>query len=168
MNYTHNIIVFLWLVPVLGFIVLPSMWSIYGMLYRAFERSRLTDINGYIALNDRDVVTGEDENRSRPRVHVEGREACIAEECVCSRATVSDFSRHGICLKDVPQKKHLAASSFRLVFRTRQQDYMVIARPVWKRLTGKGYIIGAEIDRIPEAWKNFVTGLTGSLDPGKV
>jgi len=165
MNNTQNIIVFLWLLPLFGFIILPLLWSIAGMLYRAIERSRLGEISGYVSLNNRDDAdTEEDENRGRPRIHLEGGTACIDEERGCCKAAVADISKRGICLKHVPEKMSLESDPIRLVVRTRQKDYTMTATPVWKKLTRKGYVIGAEINQISETWKNFVKGLSRSLD----
>ena len=161
MTTIQNIIVYLWFVPVMGFIVLPLLWSFFGMLYRAVERSRLLDIKGYVVLNNQDVK-GDSvaDNRSRPRIHFESGRACIDEECDCCRASVSDISKHGICLKNVPEKMNVESSPLRVVFRTRQKDYLFMAKPIWKKMAQKGYVVGAEIERIPAGWKDLVKGLS--------
>jgi len=164
MTNIQNIIVYLWFVPVMGFIVLPLFWSLFGMLYRAVERSRLLDIRGYVVLNNQDATgVGVADNRSRPRIHVEEGRACIDEECDCCRASVSNISQHGICLEDVPEKMNLESSPLRVVFRTRQKDYTFMAKPIWKKMAQKGYVIGAEIERIPAGWKDLVGGLRQSF-----
>jgi len=164
MTNIQNIIVYLWFVPVMGFIVLPLFWSLFGMLYRAVERSRLLDIRGYVVLNNQDATgVGVADNRSRPRIHVEEGRACIDEECDCCRASVSNISQHGICLEDVPEKMNLESSPLRVVFRTRQKDYTFMAKPIWKKMAHKGYVIGAEIERIPAGWKDLVGGLRQSF-----
>ena len=164
MTNIQNIIVYLWFVPVIGFIVLPLFWSLFGMLYRAVERSRLLDIRGYVVLNNQNATgAGAADNRSRPRIHVEEGRACIDEECDCCRASVSNISQHGICLKNVPEKMNLESSPLRVVFRTRQKDYTFMAKPIWKKMAQKGYVIGAEIERIPAGWKDLVGGLRQSF-----
>lgn len=164
MTNIQNIIVYLWFVPVVGFIVLPLFWSLLGMLYRAVERSRLVDIRGYVVLKNQ-AVRGERvaNNRSRSRIYVEEGRACIDEERDCCRASVSNISQHGICLKDIPEKMSLESSPLRVVFRTRQKDYIFTAKPVWKKMSQKGYVVGAEIERIPNGWKDLVGGLRQSF-----
>lgn len=164
MTNIQNIIVYLWFAPMVGFVVLPLFWSLVGMLYRVAERSRLMDTTGYVVLNNQGA-TGTDaaDNRNRPRIYVEEVRACIDEKCDCCRASVSNISKHGICLKDVPEKMNLKSSLLRVVFRTRQKDYTFMAKPVWKKMAKKGYVIGAQIERIPAGWQDLVRGLRQSL-----
>lgn len=166
MKITQQFIVFLWLVPILGFIVLPLFWSIFGMLFRVVERTRLRDVQGFVELNNRGAGGSvEFEQRSRPRILIDGGRACIDQESKCCKAYVSDVSGHGICLRDIPQKKYLDTGYFRVVVRTRQRDYNLMVRPVWKKLTENGYLVGAEIKRIPAEWRDLVERLTSSLAP---
>jgi len=163
MNDIQEIIVLLWLVPVLGFIVLPLLWSIFGMLYRLVERSKLSDITGFVTLNNWDAATqGKAEKRSRPRINLKEGSACIDGECDCCKALVSNISKQGICLRNIPKKMYLESKAFKVVLRTRQKDYTVMARPVWKRMAGMGCMIGAKIDRVPDEWKSLVTSLCQS------
>ena len=116
-------------------------------------------------MNNWDVATkGEaDEKRSRLRIHLKEGCAYIDDECDCCKVLVSNISKRGVCLLNVPKKMYLESNTFKVVFRTRQKDYTVMARPVWKRMAGMGYMIGAEIDRVPTEWKNLVTGLGHSF-----
>ena len=166
MTNIQTIIVSLWFVPILGFIVLPLLWSLYRVLYRVVDYSRLSDIRGFVALNNLDSQGAEvAEKRERSRIILEKGQACIDEESDCCRAKVSNISKHGLCLRNIPRKMYLESSPFRVVFRTRQKDYTLMARPRWKRMTEKGYMIGAEIDRIPAEWNNLVKDLRHSLMP---
>lgn len=166
MTNIQTIIVFMWFVPILGFIVLPLLWSLYRVLYRVVDYSRLSDIRGFVALNNLDSeVAGIKEKRERSRILLEEGQACIDEKSDCCRAKVSNISKHGLCLRNIPRKMYLESNLFRVVFRTRQKDYTVMARPIWKKMTEKGYMIGAEIDRIPAEWNNLVKGLRQSLTP---
>jgi hypothetical protein len=162
MTSIQIIIVSLWLVPVAGFIVLPLLWSLYGVFYRAVERSRLSDISGFVALNNRDAETGKPEKRERSRIRLEKGVACIAAASDCCRAKVSDISRHGLCLSNIPGNMRLESSPWRVVFRTRQKDYTLTVRPIWKKMAGKEYVIGAELDQISTEWQDLIKGLRQS------
>ena len=160
----QEIIVATWLVPVLGFIVLPFVWTVCATLYRVVERSMIPDMRGFVALNDRDAVSGgKAENRGRLRIHIQEGRALVDEECDCCKAVVSNISNHGICLRNIPRKMYLESNLFRVIFRTREKDYSLTAKPVWKKLTGQGYMLGAFIDPVPEAWNDFVKGLSKSF-----
>lgn len=164
MTTIQNIILYMWFVPVLGFIILPLLGSFYGLLYRVIDRSRLHDIRGFISLNNRSSAsTGKAENRGRLRIHLEEASCCVDEESDCCKALVSDISKQGICLRNIPRKMFKVPGPFRVVFRTRQNVYNLIARPIWKRKIGKGYVLGAQIDQIPTGWKKLVKGLSQSL-----
>lgn len=159
MTTIHTIVVYVWFVPVLGFIVLPLVGTACGLLYRLVEFSKLSDMRGYVALNNRDVAgTGEVENRNRSRIHLEEGQACIDEKDDCCKVTVSNISNQGICLRNIPKRFFMKDSPFRIVFRTRQKDYSVTAKPVWKRMTGNKYVIGAKIEQVTKGWRELVAG----------
>ena len=164
MNILETIVVYMWFAPVLGFIVLPLLWSACGSIYRFMERSRLADIRGFVALNNRGKVeTDTRENRGRLRIGLKNGTACIAGEDECWKTSVLNISKQGICLHDVPQKLYQRSTPLHVLFRTRRKDYMVTARPVWKKFTGRGYDLGARIEQIPTGWENLVGGLKQSL-----
>lgn len=166
MNTMQTIIVYSWFLPAAGLIVLPLLWSICGMLYRALERSRLSDTKGFIMLNNKDAVDPENsEKRSRPRIRLEEGKACIDAECDCCKALVSNISNQGIGLQNIPRRMYLESDPLRIIFRTRNKDYSLIARTKWKKMVGNGYVIGAEVIRNPADWKVLVQGLSESLQP---
>lgn len=164
MNNLATVIVYLWFAPVLGFIVLPLLWSVLSSIYRLMERTRLSDIRGFLALNNRDQLrTGIAENRGCLRIGLKNGTACIARKDKCWKTPVSNISKQGICLHDVPQKVYQSSSPLRVLFRTRKKNYLVTAMPVWKKVTDRGYDIGVRIDQIPNGWKGLVGGLKESL-----
>lgn len=164
MNSIQTIIVCTWFAPVFGFIVLPLMWSALGFVYRVIDRSRLADIKGFVAIGKREQVkTGKTENRSRLRIGLSGGTACIDGEDGCYKTSVLNISNRGLCLHNVPKKMYKNVNPLKVLFRTRNKDYMVTAQPVWKKFTGKGYDVGARIDHIPTGWKGLVAGLNQSF-----
>lgn len=163
MTSIQTIIVSFWLAPVAGFIVLPLLWSLYGALYRAVERSRLSDISGFVALNNREAETGAAERRERSRIRLDQGVACIDASRDCCRAKVSNISRHGLCLSNIPGNMPLESSPLRVVFRTRQKDYTLTVRPIWKKMIGKEYVIGTELEQISTEWHDLIKGLRQSL-----
>lgn len=165
MNTYDNIIVFLWLVPVLGLIVIPLLWFLFGRIYRAVERSRLAKINGCILENAGNTAgTEKSENRNHPRIRLEEGHAYIDEESDCCKANVSNISKDGICLEHVPGTMNVKSNPNPLwvLLRTETQDYTFTAKPIWTKLTWKGYVIGAEIDRTPSGWENLLKGFNRS------
>lgn len=151
MTNLQNIIIILWFVPVVGFIVLPLFWTLLATLYSAVERSRLTGINGYV-----EVGLPESEKRHRNRLFVEEARAYFDEKSDCGTAAVSNISMDGICLKNITSNLDPEADQLRIVFRTQHRDYDFTAKPIWKRMTDKGYEIGAKIGQVPSGWKNLI------------
>ena len=157
MNTYSTIITLLWLIPVLTLIVVPLLGSLFGTLYRAFDRYRLVQVNGCVVKNNGETAgNGKSESRNRPRIRLGGGKAYIDEENDCCTAEISDISKDGICLKHIPETINVRSNTLRVLFRTREEDYTFTAKPVWKKLTEKGYVFGAEIDRTPSGWENLI------------
>ena len=167
MTTMQTMIVYSWFLPAIGLIVLPLVWSVCGMMYRALERSRLSDIKGFVMLNESGTDPAEKpEKRSLTRIGLAEGKACIDGGSDCCKAHVSNISNRGICLHDIPKKMFLEPDPLRIVFRTRSKDYSLTARTKWKKSTGKGYVIGAEVTGFPAEWKKLVQGLNDSVQPG--
>ena len=52
----------------------------------------------------------------------------------------------------------LKSNPLLVLFRTPEQDYTFNAKPIWKKLTERGYVIGAEINKTPYGWNNLLKG----------
>jgi len=105
MFYQPDLMIYLWMLPVLGMVILPALWTMTCMLYQAVERSRLVGVRGFIEVSrHRDVNQVGQERRKSPRVRIEGPEANVAREINCCRSSVSNISHHGICLTNMPQE----------------------------------------------------------------
>ncbi len=156
MFYQPDYIVFLWIVPVFLLVILPLLWSFFGSLYRGYERSMLADVRGFIEIDERDTEDGEETDRRQyQRIRLDGGKACVDEYKGCCKAFVANISEQGICLKNIPRKMFLESGSFRLVFRTPQKDYFLMAKPRWKKMNGNRYMIGAELIKVPAGWKEL-------------
>lgn len=152
-NTYDNIIVYLWLIPVIGLIVIPLLWSLFTWLYKSVERTRLAEVEGCILEN-----TGNLEKRNGHRIRLGEGHVYIDDESDCCKADVSNISMDGICLKNVPEAMKLKSNPLMVLFRTPEQDYSFNAKPIWKKLTDKGYMIGAEIHQTPSGWENLFKG----------
>ncbi len=159
MDIYENIIVYLWLVPVIVLIVIPLLWWVFAKLYRAVARTRLAKVEGCILERaGKKAVTENFENRNSPRIRLDEGHAYIDEKSDCCKADVSNISKDGICLQHVPEAMDLKSNPLRVLFRTPEKDYTFMVKPIWKKLTSKGYVIGAEIDQAPSGWKNLLKG----------
>ncbi|MCL7487293.1 MAG: hypothetical protein M8357_03845 [Desulfobulbaceae bacterium] len=162
MFYRPELMVYLWMLPVAGMVVVPVLWAMTRLLYQKFERSRLGDVRGFIDLNGAGPADRENrERRSDPRVSIEGCRANVARQVRCCRAQVANISPRGICFTNIPgQMCHEEDGKLKVVLRTRERDYTMQVRPRWRKLHEKGYMIGAEIVRVPAGWHYFVNDLS--------
>jgi hypothetical protein len=161
MFYRPDLMIYLWMLPVLGMVVLPALWTMTCMLYQAVERSRLVDVRGFIEVNHQGA--GDQAGRERrksPRVRIEGAKANVAREINCCRISVSNISHHGICFTNIPRKMYLEEDKLKVVFRTREQDYTMFVQPKWMEKEENCAMLGAEIVTIPAGWESFVNGLS--------
>lgn len=153
MTTLQDFIVLMWLVPVAGLIFIPLLWSLFRLFYTRVEQSRLADIRGYVTAD----APGP-EKRRLGRIRLEGGRAYVDEVNGCYEAAVEDISKDGICLKDINGKVNPESDHLRVLFRTRRRDYILLARPTWKKLTDKGYAVGAAIQEAPSEWNTLVEG----------
>lgn len=157
METFDNVMIYIWLIPVIGLIVIPLLWSLFVKLYKTIERSRLAKVEGCILENSvADAGTENFEKRCNNRIRLNEGHAYIDELSDCCKADVSNISQNGICLNRVPEAMDLKPTSLMVLFRTPEEDYTFRAKPIWKKLTGNGYVMGAKIDQTPVGWENLL------------
>lgn len=161
MFYQPEVMIYLWMLPVLAMVILPALWTMTCMLYQVVQRSRLADVRGFIDLNTVESTGFEEqEKRIHSRIRIEGPKANVARQVNCCQTHVVNISRQGICFTNIPQKIYNEADgNLKVVFRTRERDYTMCVQPKWRRKEGSGYMLGAEIMSVSAGWKYFVEGL---------
>lgn len=158
MFYQPDAIIYAWILPVLGLIILPALWSITCRLYQYLERSRLSEISGFLDLSSSSIQEKlAQERREHSRVHIHGPQAKAAQNEKCCQTIVANVSLQGVCLQNIPKKVLVQPEGkLKVQVRTRDQNFSMFVQPKWSRLEGSGYIIGAEIIKLPSGWKQFV------------
>ena len=160
MLYQPDLMIYVWMLPVLGFIVVPVLCAITCMLYRAVERSRLAEVSGFVDFGSKNFDEVESiENRKQLRVGIKGPKANVARQLNCCQSYVANISSKGICLNNLPQKMFKEANDkFKVIFRSREREYAMFVQPKWSKFGSNGYSVGAEILTVPAGWENFVNG----------
>lgn len=158
MFYQPESMIYVWILPIIGFVILPLMWSAICMLYRGIEQSRLANVKGFVEVSTPILEGNENiEKRRQTRVQVECPKAVVALQMKCCKTHVSNISSKGICLSNVPRKVIKEANTkFRVIFRSREREYKMLVQPKWSKFGDNGYKIGAEILSIPAGWESFV------------
>lgn len=157
MNYYDNILVYLWLVPIIGLIVIPVLWTLFATVYRFLERRRLVQVEGCVLPGAAKLAgAGNEEKRNCERILLNEGHAYIDEADDCCKAAVCNISRYGICLDHIPRAVDVKDDPMMVLFRTPERDFTFSAKPMWKKLTDNGYIVGAAIDHAPSGWENLL------------
>jgi hypothetical protein len=160
MLYRPELIIYLWMVPVLAMVILPALFYVTGMVYRGVERSRLSDIRGFVALSS-GTESSSPERRKNHRILLnQGQKAKIAKLDRCCQSQVVNMSESGLCLQNVPRKIFEdREGSLRVVLRTRTKDYPMLVQPKWRNSSENGFTIGTEIKRSPAGWQDLIEAL---------
>ena len=160
MFYQPDLIIYLWMLPVLAMVILPALWSITSVIYRAVERSRLADVRGFVDVSSFSD-SGSVERRINHRVRLANeKKVKVAKLGKCCQSKVLNMSSEGICLKNVPRKIfEETKGSLRVVLRTREQDFSMIVKPKWRKSSKREFMIGAEITNPPSGWREFIETL---------
>ena len=160
MFYQPELIVYLWMLPVLFMIVLPVLWTMTRMVYQAVDRSWLADVRGFVEIGEYGVVDqSSQEKRKSPRIRIDGPKVAVARQVNCCRAHAANISHHGILFADMPQKMFMELEKLKVVFRTRERDYSMFVQTRWIKKGENGNILGAEILNAPPGWENFVNNV---------
>ena len=154
--FQPDFMVYLWMLPVLLMIIVPALWSMFGMLYKRIERSRFSDVRGFVETRT-PYEDGNIERRPQARIQIQGPKAVVAKQEKCCQTYISNISCTGICLSNIPQKMFKEVNDkFRVIFRSRERDYTMLVQPMWKKSGDNGYMVGAEILTLPVGWGAFV------------
>lgn len=69
---------------------------------------------------------------------------------------VSDISRFGMCLTDLPKRLNGAARKMTVVVSWKGEHFKMDVRPRWFTEDGAGKYVGVEITNAPWSWTEFV------------
>ena len=69
---------------------------------------------------------------------------------------VTDISRFGLSITDVPKKLDLRADIYSVILDGPGTHFKLLARPVWEEDDGTSKTIGAQIENSPWTWTEYV------------
>ncbi len=144
MLYHPELIVYLWLMPVLSLIVLPFLFKAGCTLYRLTPWGR-TFFKEY---STGDNLVASQERRRYPRAEIGGAVVRVAGTDECCAANVSNISKLGICLRNLPQALLAEAEKLNVIVNTQAGNFTMLVKPIWQRSHDSGYLVGAEVDRV--------------------
>ncbi len=96
------------------------------------------------------------DNRECCRIEVEGLNADISDGVGCFPGLVSDVSRYGICMTDLPRRLNHKKRKMTVVVYGHGKNFKMLVRPKWSTETGIRKMVGFEVLSTPWAWTDFV------------
>lgn len=96
------------------------------------------------------------DKRRHPRVTLKDMVADISDGKGFFTGTVHDISRFGLALNDIPAKIDSHAEHLMVIVDGKGGHFRMRIKPRWVTMAGHQKIIGAQIERSPFAWTEFV------------
>lgn len=95
------------------------------------------------------------EHREHERVEIDGLNADISDGIGFYPGTISDISRFGICLTDLPKRIDDKTKKMTVVISGYGSNFKLLVRPKWSVGDGMRKVVGFEIINTPWAWTGF-------------
>lgn len=94
--------------------------------------------------------------RKHPRISIPHIEADISDGRGFYTGTVSDISRFGLSISNIPKRLDKSADMYSIVLDGPGTHFKLLARPIWETEDGASKTIGAQIENSPWTWTEFV------------
>lgn len=95
--------------------------------------------------------------RRHVRLDVQGMEADISDDIGFSSARVTDISRFGICLSEIPRKLQAKGDKLSVIISDQEHHFKLQVQGRWKKEEGFDTIMGVEIINAPWSWIDFLS-----------
>lgn len=153
-EYTSNV----WIIPLAILGILPFVLFIIASVTRILKNKELNAKTAVPNItNGKTVQTNKDCARQHERIEVEGIRADISDGKSSYTGLITNVSKLGLCLKDVPENLSTSRSLLSVVVRSKTESYRIVARPRWEiPQNNTGKTIGAEIASCSSDWGDFV------------
>ena len=99
------------------------------------------------------------DKRRYPRIVVRNMNVDVADGIGSCSGTVSDVSRHGLCVRDLAVNVGRRAGSYTVVVSHGNRFFKFRARPRWERADRVYKRMGLEIAEAPARWTDYVRSL---------
>ncbi len=104
------------------------------------------------------------ENRKHPRIHSSSYQVDISDGQRFFDGTVENFSRFGLCIKEVSKRIDHRARRLSIVVSGDGKYFKMIARTRWTQEKRLRKELGVQILRAPWGWAEFVIAQEPPLD----
>lgn len=96
------------------------------------------------------------ENRVYTRIATRGISADLSDGVGCYQGLVTNISRYGVCIQDIPVKLDTDVKRLTAIVSGQGQNFKMLIRPQWTTADRLNRRIGGEILNSPYGWLDFV------------
>ncbi len=104
------------------------------------------------------------DKRRHPRIPIRGLSADISDGKGFFTATVTDISRFGMSLNDLPTTLDGNADILSVIIDGQGAHFKLLVKQKWETKTGGRKIIGGQIENSPWDWSEFVRQMEPERD----
>ncbi len=159
MLYHPELMVYVWLIPVFLFFILPGMIMVPHMVFQLAARCVTYFMrSATVSAQSRDVQNENSlEKRRSPRCCVSGVVADVTDGINSCTGLVCNISKIGIGLMDLPEKIMQKADKLSIIIKGHDGHYPMYLNPQWVDNKGSSLRIGGLIENVPTDWEIFVS-----------
>jgi len=99
------------------------------------------------------------DKRKNKRIEVEDLTVDVSDGVGFCTGSASDISKFGLCLVNMAKKLGKDADQLTVVISGKDRVFKMKVKPRWREDVGMGKKIGAEIEKAPWEWTEFVLDL---------
>jgi len=99
------------------------------------------------------------EQRRYERVGIQGLEADVSDGVGCFPGVITDISRFGMLMTDLPKRVDGSVKRMTVVVSGHGKNFKMLVRPQWSKDTGLRQQMGFQILSTPWEWTSFVMKL---------
>ncbi len=105
------------------------------------------------------------ENRKHPRIVKKNISVDLADGTGFFSGTISDFSRFGFCVTDIPEKLNVDVNLMTVVVSDHDKRFRINVKPRWSKKVRHKKSLGAEILDAQWGWTEFVMNFEALSPP---
>ena len=102
--------------------------------------------------------------RKYQRMDVDGFNADISDGVGFFPGVISDVSRFGLLMRDLPKRVNDSTRKMTVVVSGNGKNFKMLVRPKWSQQTGLRKMMGFEILNTPWEWTEFVMKIEPQVD----
>lgn len=155
MMYDAEFMIYLWLLPVVLFVVIPLLMLPLGLMRNFFSTAKKTAASSETAELEEQERGYEKERREFPRIEARGVVAHISDGKNCCQGEVRDISQPGICLVSPSNILDKGAENLGVLVTGEGDRIQLLLKPKWKHHKGEQHHIGGEVADNLENWREF-------------